>query len=777
VSTWRLTEQAYPQPQARGHAETIFSLGNGYLGLRGNDDEGGAAYEHGTFINGFHETWTMTYPEAAYGFATVGQTLLKLPDAKTIQLEVDGQALDLATSEVQAYQRVLDFGSGVLKRRLVWRLRGGQRFSVSCKRMVSFDDKHLALLSYTVTPLDGDATLRLRSLLIDRQHAEPAVAAPGFDPRRADDLTGALRPQRHGLGGSNADRPYLAFATQNSRLGVAVMALHLLGGGAEAGSSHTAAPHEAVADYVVRAQRGQPVTLTKLVAYHDGAADEIPALLGRCQQTVTDAAAAGAELLLARQRAWLGRFWADADVQVEGHDEVQRAVRWNLFQLAQASARADGRGISAKGVSGSGYSGHYFWDTEIYVLPFLAHTQPAVARDALRFRYDMLPAARRRARVMDQAGALYPWRTINGEEASAYYPAGTAQYHIDADVAYAVAQYVAVTGDDGFMPDYGTEIAAETARMWASLGFFKRDRFHINAVTGPDEYSAVVDDNFYTNVMAAFNLRFAADALEGLARTAPQRHAQLVHELELQPGEPAAWRRAADNMALPYDAERGVHLQDARFMEREPWDLANTPASKRPLLLHYHPLVIYRHQVLKQADLVLALYLQAHRFTPEQKRADFDFYDPLTTGDSTLSAAVQSIIAAEVGHERLAMRYFQRMLNVDLADLHGNSADGVHVASAGGTWQALVAGFGGVRGDGGKLRLDPRLPGDWTQIRFLVRWRGAKIRVGIRHHQVILQLQEGAAAELWVRGSRVNLSGPEPVVIATASGPDDQAAT
>lgn len=772
MSGWRLTERGYPKSEARGRTETIFSLGNGYLGLRGNDDEGGAAHQHGTFINGFHETWTMTYPEAAYGFATAGQTILDLPDAKTITLEVDGHRLQPGTSAVQRYQRSLDLAAGLLERRLLWRAPGGGRFQVDSRRMVSFEDKHLALMSYTVTPLDGDATLVLRSWLIDRQAggaAEEARAPTGFDPRRADDMAGALRPRLHGVAGQALAQPYLAFATRNSGLGVAVMAFHQLLGEARAEPDTVVRPHEAVTSLAVQARAGQPVTLLKLVAYHDGAADELEALLERCQRTLTDAAAAGMDQLLVRQRRWLDAFWADSDVQIDGQEEVQLAVRWNLFQLAQASARADGRGISAKGVSGSGYSGHYFWDTEIYVLPFLSHTQPAWARNALQFRYGMLPAARRRARVMDQEGALYPWRTINGEEASAYYPAGTAQYHIDADIAYAVAQYVAVTGDAEFMRPQGTEIAVETARMWASLGFFKRDgdgRFHINAVTGPDEYSAVVDDNFYTNVMAAFNLAFAADAVDALERDAPERYAQLVEKLELKPAEPAAWRRAANSMYLPYDEARGVHLQDARFMERQPWDLAHTPAAKRPLLLHHHPLVIYRHRVLKQADLVLALYLRSHLFTAEQKRADFDLYDPLTTGDSTLSAAVQSILAAEVGHDELALHYFQRMLWVDLHDLHGNSGDGVHVASAGGTWQALVAGFGGVRHEDLALRLDPRLPAAWRRLRFLLRTHGAKVRVCIEPHQVTFQLEEGAEAELWLRERPVRLTGPEPVSVA-----------
>ncbi len=771
VDEWRLVEAALPTGEQRHRAETLFGVGNGYLGLRGNDEEGGSAYEHGTFINGFHETWHIHYPEKAYGFAEVGQTILNLPDAKTIELQVGGERLDLAAADITGYERVLDMRAGVLERSFVWRTQNGERLRVTTRRMVSFENKHLALMSYTVTPLDAAAELRFRSLIVDRQAQgldEQGAPPAGFDPRRSEDMTGALQPQRHGVhevrGASGA--AYLAHATRNSGLGVVAMAAHVLEG-AVAEAATTTAPREAASVYRINAPRGAAVTLHKFVAYHDGPASEVAPLLTASAATLEGAAQQGAAALYAQQRAWLDGFWADADVTVAGQPAVQQALRWNLYQLLQAAARADGRGVSAKGVSGSGYSGHYFWDTEIYVLPYFMHTRPQIARNALLLRHSMLPAARRRAATMTEAGALFPWRTINGEEASAYYPAGTAQYHINADVAYALVKYVTATGDLEFMARHGAEVLVETARLWLSLGFFKPStgRFHINAVTGPDEYSAVVDDNFYTNVMAAANLAAAADALTELAESSPEAHSQLVSALNVQQDEPAQWRRAAEAMELPYDADRGVHLQDARWLEREPWDIAGTPPEKRPLLLHFHPLVIYRHQVLKQADLVLALYLQSHRFSLEQKRRDFDYYDPLTTGDSSLSAAVQAILAAEVGYPDLALSHFEAMLYTDLADLHGNTADGVHVASTGGTWQALVSGFGGVRDDDGTVRLDPRLPAGWRALGFVVRTGGAKVRVRVEQGAVTLWLAAGEGAELAVRGERVLLTGPEPVSV------------
>ncbi len=785
VDEWRLIERARPTAARRGQLETVFALGNGYLGLRGNPEEGGEAHEHGTFINGFHETWPIRYPEAAYGFAEVGQTILNLPDAKTIELEADGERFDPDTSALDDYERVLDMAAGTLDRRLVWRLASGKRLEVRSRRMVSFESRHLALIEYMVTALDADVRITLRSLLLDRQMPSDGGGPTTFDPRRSEDMTGALQPQRHGAVGARAHpagaRAHLVHATRGSELGVAVMAEHGLSSVGPARVTADATPQRTETTFDLALRRGETAKLHKLVAYHDGAAADLDGLLAACASTLSEAAALGADELFARQRRWLDTFWDDADIRIGGQPAIQQAVRWNLFQLLQAAARADGRGISAKGVTGSGYSGHYFWDTEIYVLPYLIHSRPEMARAALEFRHSLLPAARRRAATMNEAGALFAWRTINGEEASAYYPAGTAQYHIDADITYAVAKYLWATAERDFIAAYGADIAVETARMWATLGFFApapvtaarpaprdtatRETFHIHAVTGPDEYSAVVDDNFYTNLMAAFNLRFAADLVEDLANTDPGAHSDLIERLSIDPAEPAAWRRAADAMALPFDEQRGVHVQDARFLEREPWDIAGTPPEKRPLLLHYHPLVIYRHQVLKQADLVLALYLHGRLFDEAQKRADFDFYDPLTTGDSTLSAAVQSIIAAEVGYQDLAMTYFERMLYVDLADLHANTADGVHIASTGGAYQALVAGFGGMRDDGGVLRFDPRPPAGWTELGFTVRNAGSQVRVTIEPGSATFELRSGPAATLLVRGREIRLAGSEPVTV------------
>jgi alpha,alpha-trehalose phosphorylase len=450
-----------------------------------------------------------------------------------------------------------------------------------------------------------------------------------------------------------------------------------------------------------------------------------------CRKTLGRYAAPDAAKAVRKQHAWLTRFWRRSDIKVDVPDggRVQQAIRWELFQMAQSCASVP-NGISAKGLSGTGYGGHYFWDTEIYVLPFLVFTDPAKARKALEYRYRMLPAARRRAAVLNLDGALFPWRTINGEEASAYFPAGTAQYHIDADIAYAVEQYVSVSDDMQFLYLQGIDILVETARMWASIGFVDNDgKYHIHRVTGPDEYSALVDDNFYTNTMARFNLAAAYSRMQRLRQSNVGVFQAVADRLNLGEDEMAIWKQRADHMFVPFDERLGIHPQDVDFLNREQWDSKHLKA--RPLLLHYHSLEIYRKQIVKQPDVVMALLLLDDQFPKLLKAADYAYYDRITTGDSTLSAAIQSIVGGEVGQRELANEYFREALFADLANLHRNTSDGVHLASAGGIWLALVEGFAGLRERNGKLTFSPRLPQGWESMSFRVSAHGTPIGVTV----------------------------------------------
>jgi alpha,alpha-trehalose phosphorylase len=533
--------------------------------------------------------------------------------------------------------------------------------------------------------------------------------------------------------------------------------------------------------YSIDAQPGKPVHLVKFLVYHNSRGASPDELCVRAERTLDRAVKHGIGYLFSSQKKYMDEFWRRSDVQVDGSsdkfrrasDEIQQALRWNLFQILQAAGRAEGSGIPAKGLTGQTYEGHYFWDTEIYVFPFLIYTAPHIARNLLMFRYRMLERARERAREVNQKGALFPWRTINGEEASAYYAAGTAQYHINADIMFALRKYVEVTGDVALLFNEGAEMLVETARLWLDLGYYserKGGRFCIDGVTGPDEYNTVVNNNTYTNLMAQENLRYAADTINYMRDNHPEHFDTLVDRTGVAFSEVEEWRRAADNMYVPFEKAIGIHPQDDSFLDRKVWDLKNTPKDKFPLLLHFHPLVIYRHQVIKQADVVLAMFLLGDKFSAEEKKLNFEYYDPLTTGDSSLSACIQSVVAAEIGDSEKALKYARYAVLMDLADVGGNVRDGCHIASMGGTWMVMVYGFAGMRDYGGRLTFDPHLPRQLRKLRFPLEIKGQELVVEMGENTATYLLRKGAGLAIVHEGEEVLLRTGESVVLSINKG-------
>jgi alpha,alpha-trehalose phosphorylase len=777
IDPWALRETTLPlQPET---AETLFAVGNGYLGIRGSSEEGHDAVSPGSFINGFHETFPIHHAEEAYGYARVGQTMLPVPDATMMRVYAADEPLHLPVADLEHYRRTLDLRRGILERDLVWRTPTGVRLRLVSRRMTSFTRRHLAVMELEVTPLDGDLALTVVSAVINRLDAEaasrtdmtPSLAAvldqasiP--DPRKADGLGDhVLQPAESRCEGS---RSYLGYRTAASGMTLGIGVDHECSGpdGIDEHEEHNA--DAATREFRLQARAGHTFRLVKYVAYHSSRSSQPGELTQRCRRTLDDAVRTGVDPLFGEQRQWMDGFWRRSDVEVLGRPDLQQAIRFNLFHVAQAAARSEGHGIPAKGLTGTGYSGHYFWDGEIYVLPFLSYTTPEISRSALRFRWTMLPAARRRAREINMAGALFPWRSINGLEASANYAQGTAQFHIDADIAYALMLYVHASGDWDFLAGTGVDLLVETARMWVDLGFFRSDGqrfFHIHGVTGPDEYTTVVNDNLYTNIMARGNLWDAARTVRRLQRDRPGDYARMVQRVGLRPGEVEAWEDAAERMYIAYDEKMQVHPQDDQFLSKEVWDLPHTPDADRPLLLHFHPLVIYRYQVIKQTDVVLAEFLHSDEFSAQERLRDFNYYEPLTTGDSSLSAVAQAIVAAGIGHVERAVHHFTNLLYIDLADLHHNTEDGIHIASAGGVWSALVYGFGGMRDDTGVPDLDPRLPEEWQGLRFRIAVEGSRVRVEVRPGELELMLEEGPGVVLRVRGQEVPVAPGAPRIV------------
>ncbi len=771
AEAWRVTEARYSD-RFLARAETVLALSNGFIGMRGSHDEGRPARSPGTLINGLHETWPIRHAEEAYGLARTGQSIVEVPDATVLQLYIDDEPLFVPSARIRQYERVLDMRNGLLTRSVLWSTPGGKHVRIISRRLASLQYRHLAAIDYEVIVLDQPAPVAICSQLINRHDlklSDQHVAVA--DPRLRRSLDNRIFTCRHraveGL------RITAGYETAVSHMRLAVGVEHVMDSAAAWTSETSQTDDFAQTTFTVDAEAGVPVRLTKYISYHISRSAPPTELSDRCVRTLTRAAAAGFEPLRTAQRQQLDNFWDRADICVETDGpegaRLQQSIRWNLFQVAQASWHAEGSGIPAKGLTGSGYDGHYFWDTETYVLPFLSYTQPRIARNLLRFRYSMLPKARERARQLELRGALFPWRTITGEEASANFVASTAQYHINADISHALVRYLGIRGDFGFAVELGAELLVETARFWEDLGFYGRDgKFHIHGVTGPDEYTTVVNDNTFTNLMARHNLRQAARTVDRMRRELPHDYAGLVADTGLEEGEVGSWDRAAAAMYVPYDQARGIHPQDDSFLQREVWDLERTPRERFPLLLHFHPLTIYRYQVLKQADIVLAMFLLGDEFSLDQKRRNFDYYDPLTTGDSSLSACVQSVIAAEVGHCDEALAYFNYALLMDLGDVAGNASDGVHIASAAGVWLCLVQGFAGMRDHGGQLSFTPALPGGWSRLRFSLRFRERQLRISLGPDEERYGLAEGAPLEIVVRGRRQMLCQDQELVLHPA---------
>ncbi|MEU1408349.1 glycosyl hydrolase family 65 protein [Streptomyces sp. NPDC005728] len=731
-------------------SESVFALSNGHVGWRGNLDEGEPHGLPGSYLNGVHEVHPLPYAEAGYGYPESGQTVINVTNGKILRLLVDDEPFDLRYGRLVSHERVLDLRRGVLERTCEWTSPAGSTVRVRSTRLVSLTQRAVAAVAYEVEAVGSRSRVVIQSELV----ANEQLPGSNGDPRAAMALQSPLE-QEDGFASGNRLR--LVHRTRRSGLRVAAAADHVVTGPERTTTRSESGTDVARLTVTSVLEPGQTLRVEKLVAHGWSGTRSLPAMADQVDAALAAAAHDGWQGLLDEQRSHLDDFWARADVEVDGDEEIQQAVRFALFHVLQAGARAEQRAIPAKGLTGSGYDGHAFWDTEMFVLPVLTHTAPEAVAEALRWRHNTLDEARERAAQLGLGGAAFPWRTIQGAEGSAYWPAGTAAFHVNAGIADAVLRYVEATGDAVFEREAGVELLVETARLWRSLGHHDhRGVFHIDGVTGPDEYSAVADDNTYTNLMARQNLLAAADAVE--------RHPREAERLGVDEEESAAWRDAADAVHLPYNDELGVHEQHAGFTRYQRWDFAGTRPDQYPLLLNFPYFDLYRKQVVKQADLVLAMYTCGAHFDDEQVARNFAYYEPLTVRDSSLSACCQAVIAAQAGHLALAYDYTAEAALMDLQDLEHNTRDGLHVASLAGTWMALVAGFGGMRRDGEGLRFAPRLPERLRRLAFSLQFRGRRLRVEIGADKATYTLLSGPPLTLHHHGEALRVSTDEPAV-------------
>jgi len=711
LDAWTVAETDYA-PELNAYYETVFSLANGYLGVRGTPEEG-CSGEHcspGSYLAGVYAQYDAPHEWPRTGFAVKCDRMVQTLDWIGLSFTIAGHPFDPAQCTVTDYARVLDLRRGLLTRTLTVTDAGGYTTRFDFTRFVSQARPAIGVVRCTVTPIGHQAEIQLFANLRGRN---------GTDTEwEADDAYALSR-----------DGALLLEQVPTSDIRVAgAMRVRV----DEAETYVYCIMHNEV---IVEAQLpvGRSCTIDKIVAIRtsrDPGAEEAPE-----QRAVTEldaAAAAGFDALLAEHLAAWERIWEERDVRIEGDTAAQQGIRFSIFQMEQAySGRDDTLNIGPRALSVLDHNGQYFWDTEAYMVPYYCWQAPDKARALLIQRYRTLPQAMARAEQHGYRGAMFPWSTIDGTESALPWEYAELQAHVSADIPYAVWHYVAATGDHEFLLRYGADLLVQGCRFWADRSFFAADgSCRINCVTGPDEYTIAVDNDHYTNAIVRFVFRQAVALLELLQREYPADYAQLIDRLGLRPDEMSDWLQRADAMRLPLLAKRGIFPQHETFMEMEPMDLRDFPAQWRPAWGRCPWERIIRLQIIKQPDVLLAMHLLAEEYTPKQLRANFDFYDPKTIHESSLGACIHAIIASAIGREEEAFAFYLRGARLDLDE---RWTRGIRIANAAGAWQVLVNGFAGMRLStrDQTLSFAPRLPKDWTALAFSLHFQGRHLRVRI----------------------------------------------
>lgn len=739
VESWKVTEKKFLK-EWNYRNETTFALSNGYIGTRGTFDEGYPFTVdeglEGNFINGFYESENIRYGEWNFGFPKKSQSLLNLPNLKKTTIIFDDEPFDLFTGEIKEYERSLLMEDGEVIRNVYWKSPKGKEVKVTFKRLVSFSDKNLMGIQIKFTPLNFSGKVKINSFFDGAVENHTSTTNPLID---YGPYGKHLIPRGLDVKG---DTLIYEAEVKNNKFTMACGSVCKCGGKI---TDKDIQEETAVVTYQLDVTENEEYTFEKIIAYSSDLDMDKDKLYGFIQEKLEKGNELGFDGLEKLQKEYMQEFWKKADIKIEGDDQLQQGIRFNLFHIMQSAGRDGRTGMGAKGLSGEGYEGHYFWDTEMYVLPVFIYTDAELAKQLLTYRYDTLDAARDRARILGHTkGALYPWRTINGEEASTYFPLGTAQYHINGDIAYAYKLYFDITGDYDFLIEKGAEVLIETARVWADVGCFaecKDNKYCICAVTGPDEYNAIVDNNFYTNLIARENLRSAVWALNKVKELDKEAYNKLVKKLDFSEDEVEYWERIIENMYFPYDEKLQIYPQDDGFLMRKPWDESKIPEEKRHLLYeNYHPLFVYRQKMAKQADAILGMLLYSNYFTNEELKRNYDFYQTVTLHHSSLSTCIFGILASQIGYDDEAYKYFSQSATMDLEDMHNNFYAGIHAANMAGTWQGIVFGFAGVRSNRGYLEINPKIPNQWNSYEFNIQYKGSDLSIKITKEDVTYQL-------------------------------------
>lgn len=728
--------------------ESLFHNANGYIGIRANFEEGYTdeyTSIRGSYINGFYDIVDMKQAEKLFGLVEEKQVMTNIADTQGIKLKLDDEEFSMFEGTVLESSRWLDMLEGYTARRVIWESPNGKKIEIRIKRMTSFVKLSMFTIEYSVKALNFDGELTFTSTHIGEVNNYCNVD----DPRVASESHQGLLPTERVIKDGVS---CIVSETSRSGLRVCTAVKNVLSNT----SRFTLAFYEGIGvhEMITDIHAGEVVTLTKYTIFVDSIRNQN--LLESALTELKEAITVPLVYWYEAQRNYLNNYWDNGNLEIEGDDSLNQAVHYNLYQLLQSVGKDEFCNIAAKGLSGEGYEGHYFWDTEMYIQPYFTLTNPEITKNLIGYRYNILKYAKLNAQMLGhKKGALYPWRTIMGLECSGYFPAGTAQYHISGDVAYAVVAYYLATKDIDFMSEKGAEILIETARLWMDVGNYYDGKFRICGVTGPDEYTCLVNNNYYTNLSAQYNLRWASKIYCILRDNGGTE--RIDERLNVSEEEIREFDWAAECMYLPFDDRLNINPQDDAFLSRPIWEIDQTPQEKFPLLLHYHPLHLYRFQVCKQADTVMAHFLFEDAQSIDVIRDSFAYYEKITTHDSSLSSSIFSIVASKLGFLNKAYDYFGDSAKLDLFNTHNNTKDGIHTANMGGTYMAIIYGFAGLRLKEEGLFFAPILPEAWDSYHFEIIYEGCKISVKVDKELCRFKQKSQGSKEIYVYGQKYHL--------------------
>ncbi len=725
--------------------ETLYSTANGYLGVRGSFEEGvsnNIPSVRGIYINGFYESEEIVYGEKLHGFPDRSQSILNVIDTQEIIIKINGEKFSLFSGKVLFYKRILNAKTGIVTRTIEWESPKKEIVKLVFKRLASFEQLELFLINCSIEAVNFEGEIEVLSII----NGDVSNIVSSDDPRVGTANAKALSVIEMTVD-NNAS--FIEAKTKHSNLKVVGGISHQF----PSNFTETIQKDKDKFTHIFKGniKQGASINFTKFAVYTD--TNRHPNELKENQSIIRSVIKNSFNYYVDLQKKYLDDFWEFADVKIEGDNEMQQGLRFNLFHLVQSVGKDRWSNISAKGLSGEGYEGHYFWDTEIYIFPFFLFTNPKFAKNLLNYRFNILDFARKRARQMGHnIGALYPWRTIAGDECSPFFPAGTAQYHINVDIAYSIIQYYKVTDDLDFMANKGLEMLIEIARLMFHIGHFRDsdNKFCIDDVTGPDEYTCIVNNNYYTNVLTKNLFTEISEIYNNVKSKHENILNSVLEKLQFQNSELTNFSKAGKAMFLPFDEKRNLHPQDDSFFNKKVWDFENTPKENYPLLLNYHPLTLYRHQVCKQADTILGHFLMENESSLEAIKNDYNYYEKITTHDSSLSTCIFSIMANRIGEYDKAYNYFMNTARLDIDNLHHNTKDGIHTACMGGSWMSIVFGFAGMRVVNGKLNFHPHLPKNWTSLSFKINFKNSILKCNLSADNFEVSLLTGNSIEILV---------------------------